>query len=226
MHLGLIGGIGPAATALYHARLAAAVPGGLELTIVHAQMRTLLANAASGRAEAQAEIFARLIDRLAGAGAGVAAITAIGGHFCMTETAARATLPLVSAIAPLDAHLTAEGIGRVGLLGTPAVMRSRLFGRLATETVVLEGEIDAIGAAYQEMALAGRCTPEQRALFVGAGRRMMDAGAEAIALVGTDLALAFNAIAPGYPVVDAIEPHVAHLAALATGVPLDPAMLA
>lgn len=227
MHIGLIGGIGPAATALYHRRLTGAVPDGLNLTIVHADIRTLLANAASGDAEAQADIFAALIDRLRAAGAEVATITAIGGHFCLKETAAKSSLPLVSAIAPLGAHLTSEGIGTVGLLGTAFAMRSRLFGRLTGLEIITPGDrIDAVGTAYGEMAVAGHCTVEQRNLFVGAGQAMMAEGADAVALVGTDLALAFDGVDTGYPVIDAIDPHVTHLAALARGAPLDPDMLA
>ena len=59
------------------------------------------------------QIYARLIDRLAAAGADCAAITSLGGHFCFDETAAISALPLVSAVAPLDAYFTAQGIGTV-----------------------------------------------------------------------------------------------------------------
>jgi aspartate racemase len=41
-------------------------------------------------------------------------------------------------------------------------------------------------------------------------------GADAIVLAGTDLNLAFEGQDPGYPVIDALDVHVAVLADLAT----------
>jgi aspartate racemase len=67
------------------------------------------------------------------------------------------------------------------------------------------------------MAVADTCSPEQRALFFDAGRRMIAQGADAIVLAGTDLNLAFEGQDPGFPVVDALDVHVALLADLAAG---------
>jgi len=122
----------------------------------------------------------------------------------------------VSGVAPLDDHFAARGIRRIGLLGTRVVMRSRLYGQLVrTEALALDDDIETLGQAYLDVAVAGSCTPAQRALFLEAGRRMMDAGADAIVLAGTDLNLAFDGTDPGYPVVDALDVHVAVLADLA-----------
>jgi aspartate racemase len=139
MHIGLIGGIGPAATIAYSGRLTRLVReagGRLELTIVQADVYDLIANVNADRREAQAAVYAGLVERLRAAGAECAAITALGGHFCFPETERIASLPLVSGVAPLDAHFAELGLGRVGLLGTEVVMRTRLFGQLVrTEAV-------------------------------------------------------------------------------------------
>ena len=222
MHIGLIGGIGVAATVVYYQRLTAAmVARGArhELTIVHADVRDLQRNNLADDREAQAEVYAGLIDRLKGAGCDCAAITSIGGHFCFAETVARSSLPLVSAVAPLDGWFAGEGIGRVGLLGTPVVMRTKLYGSLAqTEAVALEDEIQTLGDAYIDIAVAGRCDETRRALFLDAGRRLVeDEGAEAVVLAGTDLGLAFDGQETGYRVVDALDVHVDVLARLAAG---------
>ena len=88
MHIGLIGGIGPAATEFYYRGLidrhakAGTTP---DLTIVHADVRDMAANLASGAAQKQADIFVRLLQRLAAAGAELAAVTSMGGHFCIRE---------------------------------------------------------------------------------------------------------------------------------------------
>jgi aspartate racemase len=160
-----------------------------------------------------------LIDRLRAAGADCAAITSLGGHFCYDETVARSSLPLVSAVAPLDEFFLAEGIGCVGLLGTRVVMRTRLYGQLRrTRAVALDDRIEELGQLYQEMAVAGRCSDGLRETFLAAGRSMVtDHGAEAVVLAGTDLNLAFDGQDPGYRVIDALDVHVALLADLASG---------
>jgi aspartate racemase len=221
LHIGLIGGIGPSATVVYYQRLVEAVRargGRLELTVVHAQITDLVPNNLADRRAEQAAIYADLIDRLKAAGADCAAITSLGGHFCYEETVALSSLPLVSGVEPLDDAFVARGLARVGLLGTQVVMRTRLYGQLRrTEAVVLDEGIQTLGQLYQDTAVAGTCTPEARAAFFDAGRRLMDRGAQAIVLAGTDLGLAFDGRDPGYPIIDALDIHVERLADLATG---------
>ena len=221
LHLGLIGGIGPAATVAYYQRLCAAVAGQggrLELTIVQADVHELIANNQADRRDEQAAVYARLIDRLAAAGADCAAITSLGGHFCFAETLALSALPLVSAVAPLDDYFATQGIGCVGLLGTRVVMRTRLYGQLKrTRALAPDDRIDEIGQAYQDLAVTGHCPEPSRRAFFEAGRQMVAAGAEAVVLAGTDLNLAFSGHDPGFPVIDALDVHVALLADLATG---------
>ncbi len=221
MHIGLIGGIGVAATVVYYQRLTAAVAargGTLDLTIVHGDIQELIRNNLADRRQEQAQAFLPLLQRLKAAGCDCAALTSIGGSFCFAELEAITPLPLVSGIAPLDDHFAARGIRRIGLLGTRIVMRTRLYGQLRkTEALALDGEIEILGQTYQEIAVAGACSPEQRRLLIDAGRRMVAAGAEAIVLAGTDLGLAFDGADPGYPVIDALDVHVELLARLATG---------
>lgn len=221
MHIGLIGGIGVAATLVYYQRLTGAVKalgGRLECTIVHAQVDDLVRTNNADLRDEQAAIYAPLIQRLADTGADCAAITSMGGHFCYQETKPMSALPLVSAIAPLDGAFADMGYARVGLLGTRVVMRTRFYGQLArTEGIVLDDEIDPVGQTYQDIAVAGACSPEQREFFLAAGRRLIDKGAEAVVLAGTDLNLAFDGQDPGYPVIDALDIHVDLLARLATG---------
>ncbi len=221
MHIGLIGGIGVAATIVYYQRLTAAVAARgkrLELTIVHGDIQELIRNNLADRRQEQAEAFLPLLQRLEAAGCDCAALTSLGGSFCFEELKALSPLPLVSGIDLLDDHFAGRGIRRIGLLGTRVVMRTRLYGQLKrTEALALDAEIEVLGQTYQEIAVAGTCSPAQRQLLLGAGRRMMDAGAEAIVLAGTDLNLAFDGTDPGYPVIDALDVHVALLAEMAVG---------
>lgn len=222
MHIGLIGGIGPAATVVYYQRLCKAVAQSgspFDLTIVQADIHELIRNNLADRRDEQAVIYARLIDRLKAAGADCAAITSLGGHFCFEETVSRSSLPLVSAVAPLDDYFADRNVRTIGLLGTRVVMRTRFYGQLQkTRAVALDDEIETLGQLYQDVAVQGHCPESTRRAFFDAGRRMIsDLGAEVIVLAGTDLNLAFDGHDPGFEVIDALDVHVAVLADLASG---------
>ena len=222
MHIGLIGGIGVAATIVYYQRLTAAVErlgGELDLTISHGDIQTLIRNNLADDRAPQAEIFARQIDSLKGAGCDCVALTSLGAHYCVDEMNALSSLPVVSGVAPLDDYFAGQGIGRIGLLGTRVAMRTRLYGQLRkTAAVALDAEIEDLGQTYQDMAVSGTCTGDQRRRMIGAGQQMVDElGAEAVVLAGTDLNLAFDNQTPGYTVIDALDVHVSVLADLATG---------
>lgn len=222
MHIGLIGGIGPAATVVYYQRLTALMrerKKKLELTIVHASADELVANNLSDNRAAQASIYADLIGRLKAAGAECAAITSLGGHFCYQETEEISSLPLVSGVAPLDSYFKAQGMRSVGLLGTGVVMRTGLYGQLThTRAVAPDRNLDLVASTYLDMALRGACTDADRSFFFETGQRMIEEqGVDAVVLAGTDLGLAFDGYDPGFKVVDALDAHIALLADLAEG---------
>ncbi|WP_424832533.1 aspartate/glutamate racemase family protein [Ruegeria sp.] len=221
MHIGLIGGIGVAATVVYYQRLSSAMAERgkpLQLTIVNADVQELIRNSLADERDAQAQVYAGLIKRLKAAGADCAAITSLGGHFCYDETVPLSPLPIVSAVKPLDDYFANQGLKTVGLLGTRVVMQTKLYGQLKkTNAVALETEIESLGQTYQDMAVSGFCTEHDREVFLRAGRQMIDVlGADAIVLAGTDLNLAFDQQDPGYTVVDALDVHVDVLARLAS----------
>ena len=195
MHIGLIGGIGPAATVVYYQRLVAAfrdLGQPLDLTIVNAHVNTLVSNAEANRKQEQAEVYAGLLARLKAAGADFGTITSLGGHFCYAETEAMSPLPLISAIKPMDAYFAGAGIRTIGLLGARQVTGSKLFGQLKNTQAMSPDNIDAVHSAYLDTALTASCSEDQRALFFDEGQKMIDRGADAVLLGGTDLGLAFD----------------------------------
>ena len=213
MHIGLIGGIGPAATDFYHRGLierhaASGIP--LDLTIAHASAPEMSRNMADRRPDRQAEVFARLIHRLKAAGAVEAAVTSMGGHFCIKELEAISPLPLVNGLDPVDAALRSRGHRKVGIIGTRTVMESGLYGKITSaEVVAPEGdELDQVHQCYVTMAQSGRVTDEQRRTFFAAGRRLCERGAETVLLGGTDLFLAFVGQDCGFSVTDCADIHV------------------
>jgi aspartate racemase len=214
MHIGLIGGIGPAATEFYYRGLIdrhVSAGTSLDLTIAHADVREMARNLASGDAQRQARIFSGLIGRLAAAGAQVAAVTSMGGHFCIRELEPISPLPLINAIPEVAAELARRKLRTVGILGTRMVMRSRLYGAITSATVVVpEGDaLEDVNQSYSAMATVGRATDAQRRVFFAAGEKLVrERGAEVVLLGGTDLFLAFQGHDCGFPVLDCADIHV------------------
>lgn len=221
MHIGLIGGIGPAATISYYKRLVEQFAKSdlpLKLTIEHAEMSVLLKNAVHDRREAQAEVFAKHLENLAAAGCDIGLITALTGHFCFEETRKKSSIPLLDGTAVIDTYCQENGIKSVGLLGSPSVLKTKLFGLLnAAETIVPSNGIDNLGNTYMKLAQTGVCTTAQRSLLFEAGNSMVkDQHAEAVLLAGTDLGLAFDNQSPGFAVIDALQLHVGEFVSRAT----------
>jgi len=214
MHIGLIGGIGPAATDYYYRGLIerhAKSNTTLDLTIVHADLRQLAQNRADRNAQRQAEIFLRLIQRLAAAGTELAAITSMGGHFCVEELKKISPLPILNAIPEVEAAVRRRNLKTVGILGTRAVMETALYGGISTAQVVLpEGDaLEEVDNNYAEMAGAGRVTEAQRSVFFSVARRLCQVeGSVAVILGGTYLSFTFAGGPSGFTVIDCAEVHV------------------
>ena len=178
---------------------------------MHADVQEMSRNLANRDVRKQADIFVALVRRLAAAGAGVAAITSMGGHFCIRELELMSPLPMVNAIPEVNAEIRRRNLKTVGILGTRMVMETRLYGAISSAAVVVpEGEaLDEVHKNYAEMATAGRVTDAQRRTFFTAGEDLYrNRGAEVILLGGTDLFLAFQGHDCGFPVLDCAEVHV------------------
>ena len=222
MHIGLIGGIGPAATEYYYralVKLYAQAERRLELTIANADARELVRHLDAGESTAQAAIFAGFIDRLKAGGCEAVALSSMGAHFCIKDLASISSLPLISALTALEEHFSAIGIGRVGVLGTRSVMESRLYGVSTVEVISLSAEqLREAHAQYVAMAVSGKATSEQRAFFEHAATQLINVhGAEAVVLGGTDLFLAFDKPDYSYRIVDCAQVHAEAIARIGLG---------
>lgn len=217
MHIGLIGGIGPAATDFYYRSLIAkAAERGrdLELTIVHADAPTLLAHLATNNQEAQIAIYDKLTKRLAAAGADCVIVTSIAGHFCIDGFAPVSPLPVIDITTVLASWLEQQRMKRVGILGTETVMASGMYGKLGeVEVLPPDGaSLKEVHDAYVTLAQSGTVTPALTSVFLEAGERLVERGAEAVLLGGTDLNAAFADTPPAFPIVDCAGIHIEEIA--------------
>jgi aspartate racemase len=221
MHIGLIVGIGPAATDYYYRQLiAAAASAGkdLELTMAHADTPTLLRHQAQGNARAQVDIYRRLTERMQRAGIARVAVTSIAGHFCIDAFNAVSPVPVIDLLDAVQHEVKRRCLKRVGLLGTRVVMESRFYGVLeGIEVVAPADELMEVHEAYVAMATAGVASPAHREVFMRAGQSLVrEYGCESILLAGTDLALVFSKdVEPGFDVLDCAEAHAKAIAAMA-----------
>jgi aspartate racemase len=221
MHIGLIGGIGPAATDFYYRRLISTFANkktAPELTIVHADTPTLLSNLASNNAAAQVAIYMRLTKRLVAVGAECAVVTSIAGHFCIDAFKAASPLPVVDLISEVNRAIEQRGLKRIGILGTRTAIETRFYGGVSSAQIIPPNgqDLDDVHQAYIDMATTGVVTEAQRKVFNIVSQRLLNEdGAQAIMLGGTDLALAFNEKNAGFPIVDCAGIHADAIARLA-----------
>lgn len=210
--IGLVGGIGPAATDYYYRHIIASMARrgiALDLTMVHADQLMLRRHWMTSDPAAQVAIYLGLAERLRRAGAQAMAITSIAGHFCITPFKAVSPLPVIDLLETVGGAVAAGGYDRVGLIGTGVVMQSRFYGALTgAEVLVPEGpEFAQVNDAYVAMAAAGRVTEAQRSLFFAAGEALVARGAQTVLLGGTDLPLAFDGRDCGFATVDCAGVH-------------------
>jgi len=222
MHIGMIDGIGPAATDFYYRYLIAALARAgkdLDLSMAHADTPALLRNQAKNDVGSQVEIYSRLANRLRFAGAQVLAITSIAGHFCVNEFKRVSPLPVIDLLNEVRTEVGRRGLTRLGLIGTRNVMTSRFYDAIPEATVTAPpGDLlSRVHDAYVTMATSGRVTEEQREIFFGAGKILVEQhGCEIVMLGGTDLALAFGGHDPGFPTFDCAQVHADAIAKAAT----------
>lgn len=221
MHIGMIVGIGPAATDYYYRsliRAAGLANRDLQLTMAHADTRTLLKHQAEGNIEAQVDIYLGLADRLHKCGVERIAVTSIAGHFCIRQFMSVSPMPVIDLLDIVRREIVRRGYKKLGLIGTRVVMESRFYGALEPAEVIAPVEmISQVHDAYTAMATVGAATAAQRDVFLQAGRMLTtEQGCESILLAGTDLALVFNpGLDAGFATFDCAEVHAAAIAEIA-----------
>ena len=220
MHIGLIGGIGPAVTYLYYKRLfeiASAKNFPLELTVVNCDMSQFLNNFSQDKKENQASIFAGLTDRLQKAGADFVVLPSIGGSFCLNEFMKKSPLPVQDVMTPLRAYMDKYKGKTIGLIGTNKAMNTKIYN-FTTEVdwLIPEGkQFNNVHNSYVALATEGKADKKNSEILISASRTLIDRGAEAIVLGGTDLFLAFENQELAFDVIDCADIHIRHIGNLA-----------
>lgn len=212
--LGLVGGLGPGATVhYYNALLRAHAAQGIapDILIAHADLGRVLGAVGRGDNEGLACYLAGLIERLARAGAEVAAVAAVTPHICTPVLRGLSPLPLVDMAEELRAGLAGRGLGRIALFGTRFTVETGMFGQLAGFNVVrpTAAEIARVHDIYLAIVEAGTGTPPQLEELRRVAHCVIEReGVEAVVLAGTELSLVMDEANAGFPAVDCAGLHV------------------
>jgi len=222
--LGLVGGIGPESTIDYYRRILAAwereAPGTSPSIVIDSlDVQHALRLVAADRAAFIAYLAAS-IDRLAGAGVDVIAMTANTAHLVFDELAARSPVPLLSIVEVCAREARARGLRRLLLLGTRFTMEGPfypdVFARHGLAVVTPDADDVAwVHARYVGELLKGEFRDDTRDGIVALVARLRDAaGVDGVILGGTELPLLLRApTVAGLPTLDTTALHVAAIVA-------------
>ena len=221
MHIGMIVGIGPAATDYYYRHLISVMAKAghdLQLTMAHVDTPTLLRHQSENNQNAQVAIYVQLAERLKRCGVEAIAVTSIAGHFCIDAFKNVSPMPVIDLLETVKIEVDRQGLKKVGLLGTRLVMESQFYGVLDGVQVIAPGAVLMdVHNAYVAMASSGFVTEEQRGVFLRAANNLIhEQQCESILLAGTDLALVFTKeFDPGFKFLDCAAVHAAAIASKA-----------
>jgi aspartate racemase len=223
--IGLIGGMSWESTAHYYAvlnRETASRLGGLHSApvIVHSVDFAPIAEMQSaGDWGSAGRQLAHIAVSLEAQGCGVIGLATNTMHICAPEIVAALKVPFIHIAAPTADALLADGIGRVGLLGTRFTMEKHFYidelEARGLEAIVPDvGITNLNGIIYEELCL-GIVREESRRIYVEAVARLAGRGAEAVILGCTEIGMLIDDSVSPLPTYDTTELHAKALVAAA-----------
>jgi aspartate racemase len=205
--LGVLGGMGPAATTDFLLKLQAATPAGRDADHIRVLM-DLNPRVPDRMAEPEAATaeLGRMAERLKAMGAGVLAMPCNTAH-ATADGIRAAGLPFVDMIAETTAEALKDGARTVGVLATPggeALYQAAL--NAAGATVLLpEGDDRPALAALIRGVKAGETGPEARAAMAALAAGLVARGAGAVIAGCTEVPLLLAAPDVAAPLADSAE---------------------
>lgn len=212
--LGVIGGLGPMATAYFLQLVtqmsdAATDQEHIEVLIhskpqIPDRTRFILGKSSESPLPEMLKIGAQL----AGLGAQVLAIPCITAHFFQGRLEREIGVPVINAIEETAEYLRQEGIVRAGLLATDGTVQSRLFqdtfSSYGIEVITPDEEHQAkvMHLIYQNVKAGVR--PET-VLLEQVGRQLSDCGAQVLLLACTELSIIKRDFVLGAEYLDVLE---------------------
>lgn len=223
--IGLIGGMSWESTAHYYAilnRETARILGGLHSApiLLHSvDFAPIEAMQRAGDWDGAGQVLADIAKSLEVQGCEVIGLATNTMHICAPQIVAGLTVPFVHIAAPTAQALLADGIGRVGLLGTRFTMEKPFYinelEQRGLEVLVPDvGVTNLNGIIYEELCL-GIVRDASRQVYVEAIQRLMARGAEAVILGCTEICMLIDDSVSPLPTYDTTDLHARALVAAA-----------
>lgn len=225
--IGLIGGMSWESTAHYYAilnRETAKRRGGLHSApvIIHsvdfAPIEGLQRAGDWDTAGAQLAGIAAALERQ---GCGVIGLATNTMHICAPQITAALTVPFLHIATPTAQALVADGITRVGLLGTRFTMEQRFYiaelERQGLEVLVPDVGITNLNGIIYEELCRGIVRDESRRVYVEAIERLSARGADAVILGCTEIGMLIDDDVSPIPTYDTTDLHARALVSAAMG---------
>ncbi len=204
--LGVLGGMGPAATADFLDKLAALTPASRDQdhipTIVYSDPRTPdRSDSIVGQGTDPLPAMVRGIEFLTAAGVEAIAIPCNSAHYWYDQLQAATDVPILHIVHAVDDQITALAphADVVGLLATDGSVRSGIYHRALADkgrTVVQLDEPDSPTMAGIRAVKAGDMGLARK-LLIGAIHELADRGAQAVIYGCTDVSAALELNPPG-----------------------------
>ena len=219
--IGIIGGLGPEATADYYRRIVSYFHGRSqslstpEIIIYSVDIAELFKFVADKRWDSLGDWLISKLTALKSAGADFAAISANTPHIAFDQVQARSPLPLISIVEATLESAKSNGLKKVGLLGTQFTMQSNFFGdSFARENIAVVVPNDAEQEYIHdklmseiELGVFNEATRQELAAIIA--RMKNRDGIDAVILGCTELPLILSSDISEVPLLNTTEIHVA-----------------
>lgn len=223
--IGLIGGMSWESTAHYYRVLnqeTAAQRGGLHSApvLIHSvDFAPIAAMQAAGQWDAAGQEMSDVAKGLERAGAGVIGLATNTMHIVANAITDGLGVPFIHIADPTSDALLADGMERVGLLGTRFTMemgfyRDRLAARGLEALIPDVDRTNLHGIIYEELC-RGIVREESRKVYIEAIERLAARGAQAVILGCTEIAMLIDDSVSPLPVYDTTDLHAKALVAAA-----------
>lgn len=210
--IGILGGMGPEATADFYAKLIKATPAAtdqehLKVMIWADPSVPDRSKAIAGNGEDPVPSLVNGVQKLAEAGAAFYVVACNSAHAFLPEVRQQVDLDYLSIIEETADHISSlTHVKHVGLLATDATLDSRLYQDAlrgaGVETLTPSSEDQQTVMASIYAVKGGALSEEDRSSLVGVVNRMVDRGADAIIAGCTEIPLALWGEASARPLID------------------------
>ena len=169
------------------------------------------------------DILIEAAQKLQMAGASMVLICANTMHLLAADVEARISIPLVHIVDAVAEPIKAQGLGRVGLLGTKFTMEQDFYRQRLIEHHGLEVLIpndsgrDVVHQIIYDELCQGQFKPDSRQRVLAICQGLVEAGAEGVILGCTELELLVKDAAAAVPLFPTTRIHAEAAVALALG---------